>query len=201
MNTTTTFTTTTKPPSCEVPPGQGQCVDISNYCNFKTVETSDGNNADSKAKVVCRQHYRLNLEYPKDPYIYGKESTYAYCICKNGFCTWRFNKGNVQCTFCPKETLQARKGKKQKFVEWDTGIAIYFPIMIDIRLLFFRYCLLIEENISLILFRAKEGWHVALDFNAELGDADDTVNGLKLHIVDERETHRGRRDRNSFELL
>lgn len=134
--TSTTFTTTTKPPSCEVPAGEGQCVDISDYCNFKTVETSDGNNADSKAKVVCRQHYRLNLEYPKDPYIYGKESTYAYCICKDGMCSWRFNKGNVQCTFCPKETLQARNGKKQKFIEWDTGIAIYYPIMVDIRYVF-----------------------------------------------------------------
>ena len=53
----------------------------------------------------------------------------------------------------------------------------------------------------MIYFRAKEGWHVALDFNAELGNANDTVNGLKLHIVDESETNRGRRDRNSFELF
>ena len=53
----------------------------------------------------------------------------------------------------------------------------------------------------MIYFRAKEGWHVALDFNDELGNANDTVNGLKLHIVDETETNRGRRDRNSFELF
>ena len=51
---------------------------------------------------------------------------------------------------------------------------------------------------SWILFRAKDGWHVALDFNAELGEADDAVNGLKMHIVDEGDTNRGRRDRKSF---
>ena len=50
-------------------------------------------------------------------------------------------------------------------------------------------------------FRAKEGWHVALDFNAALGGVGDTVEGLKVHIVDENETHRGRRDRKRLSLF
>lgn len=109
---------------------------------------SDGLNADSKAKIICRQHHRLNIEYPKDPFIYGQASTYAYCRCNGDQCSWQFNKGDVQCTFCPRETLQARHGKKQKFIEWETGIAIYYSIIVDIR--------------------ATDGWHVALDFNGDL---------------------------------
>ena len=71
--------------------------------------------------------------------------------CEGDQCSWHFNKGNVQCTFCPRETLQARHGKKQQFIEWDTGIAIYYSIIVDVR--------------------ATEGWHVALDFNSELEGA------------------------------
>ena len=71
--------------------------------------------------------------------------------CQGNQCSWHFNKGNVQCTFCPRETLQARHGKKQQFIEWDTGIAIYYSITVDVR--------------------ATEGWHVALDFNSELEGA------------------------------
>ena len=53
------------------------------------------------------------------------------------------------CSWCPREFLQARKGKRQTFIEWDDGIAIYYPITVD---------------------RAKstEGWSAALDFNAEI---------------------------------
>ena len=53
------------------------------------------------------------------------------------------------CSWCPREFLQARKGKRQAFIEWDDGIAIYYPITVD---------------------RAKstEGWSAALDFNAEI---------------------------------
>ena len=51
------------------------------------------------------------------------------------------------------------------------------------------------------ILRAKEGWHVALDFNAALGEVGDAVEGLKVHVVDENETHRGRRDRKKFENL
>ena len=129
---TTQATTTPKPPAaCRIPTNTGSsCVDISEHCNFKAVEATDGNNADSRAKVICRKHYRLNIEYTKDPFIYGQTSTYAYCRCENGNCAWKFNKGDVQCTLCPKETLQARNGKKQKFIEWDSGIAIYFPIVV-----------------------------------------------------------------------
>ena len=90
----------------------------------------------------------MNIEYTKDPFIYGQTSTFAYCRCSGNTCNWQFNKGNVQCSFCPRETLQARSGKKQKFIEWETGIAIYYSIIVDIR--------------------ATEGWHVALDFNGEL---------------------------------
>ena len=100
---------------------------------MKSSEASDGNNEGSKIKVICRQHHRLNLEYAKDPFIYSQKSTFAYCTCNNGNCAWKFNKGNVQCTFCPTSQLQARNGKKQKFIEWDSGIAIYFPITVDVR--------------------------------------------------------------------
>lgn len=95
----------------------------------------------------------MNIEYSKDPFIYGQTSTYAYCRCTDNQCEWQFNKGNVQCTFCPRETLQARYGKKQDFIEWETGIAIYYSILVDIR--------------------AVNGWHVALDFNGELEGANE----------------------------
>ena len=49
-----------------------------------------------------------------------------------------------------------------------------------------------------MILRAKEGWHVALDFNAALGEVGDAVEGLKVHVVDENEIHRGRRDRKSL---
>ena len=100
---------------------------------MKAVETSDGVNDGSKAKIECRKHHRLNLPYAKDPYIYSQKSTFAYCQCSGQRCKWKFNKGDVQCTHCPAAQLQARHGKKQKFVEWDTGLAIYFPITVDVR--------------------------------------------------------------------
>ena len=85
-----------------------------------------------------------------DPYVYGKLKTAATCRC-NGEqrCKWVFNKGQVMCSWCPREFLQARKGKRQSFIEWDDGIAIYYPITVD---------------------RAKstDGWSAALDFNAEI---------------------------------
>ena len=49
---------------------------------MKATEYSDGTNEGSKATVFCRQHYRMNLPYEKDPFIYGKKSSFAYCVCK-----------------------------------------------------------------------------------------------------------------------
>ena len=48
------------------------------------------------------------------------------------------------------------------------------------------------------MFRAVDGWHVALDFNAELAGADDHVFAPSVNVVDEDETHRGRRARNGL---
>ena len=48
------------------------------------------------------------------------------------------------------------------------------------------------------MFRAVDGWHVALDFNAELAGADDHVFAPSVNVVDENETHRGRRARNGL---
>ena len=59
-----------------------------------------------------------------------------------------------------KTLVQARHGKKQQFIEWETGIAIYYSIVVDIR--------------------AVEGWHVALDFNAPLEGAGE--NDVKVRI-------------------
>ena len=57
----------------------GKCADIGNQCNMKTTELTDANNEGSRATVACRQHYRMNLPYDKDPFVYGKQTTYAYC--------------------------------------------------------------------------------------------------------------------------
>ena len=51
------------------------------------------------------------------------------------------------------------------------------------------------------LLRAKEGWHVALDFNAALDGVGHAEEGLRVDIVDENETHRGRRDRKSSNFM
>ena len=131
--------------SCAIPVGRGKCSDLSNYCNFKVLSYTDGQNQDSRATVTCRQHHRLNLDYAKDAFIYDQASTYAYCRCSDGYCEWKFNKGNVRCTLCPAETIQARYGRKQNVIEWDTGVAIYFPITVDKR---------------------SEKWNIALDFGA-----------------------------------
>ena len=68
-------------------------------------------------------------------------------------CKWVFNKGQVECSWCPREFLQARKGNKQTFIEWDDGIAIYYPITVDRT-------------------KSGEGWSAALDFNAEIEGLD-----------------------------
>jgi len=56
--------------------------------------------------------------------------------------------------------MKARKGKKQKFVEWDTGIAIYYPITTDSK-----------KSVG-------TDWHVALDFDAEL----EGLSGSNVHM-------------------
>ena len=150
-NPTTKPTTqpTTKPTTTESPTCNGECCDLEDSGYYKILSATNGNKSGSVASVGCKQHYRLNLEWPKDPYVYGKLKTNATCKCDaSNKCKWVFNKGNVVCSHCPRETLQARKGKKQAFIEWDTGIAIYFPITTDSR--------------------STNGWHVALDFNASL---------------------------------
>ena len=146
---TTTEQTTTEPTTTESPECQGECCDLEDQGYFKVLSSSKGNANGSVASVGCKQHYRLNLDWPKDPYVYGKLKTNATCRCDaRNNCKWVFNKGNVVCTHCPRETLQARKGKKQAFIEWDNGIAIYFPITVDSK--------------------STKGWHVGLDFNASL---------------------------------
>jgi len=156
----TTKPPTTKPPvqGCELRAKSGNsCEEIGDQCQMKGTEASDGNSEGSKIKVTCRQHHRLNLDYAKDPFIYSQKSTFAYCTCEAGKCGWKFNKGDIQCSFCPAVQLQARNGKKQKFIEWDSGIAIYFPITVDAR----------AEGMD---------WHAMLDFNAELkGHGPDAV--------------------------
>ena len=147
---TTSIPTTSSAPmlnfSCKAPRGIGTCVDLSDHCNFKVESYSNNREADSKATVRCRQHYRLNIPYKSDPYVYGQTSTFAYCRCAEGFCEWIFNKGDVACSYCPAETIQARAGKKLQVIEWETGLALYFPIIID---------------------KMAENWSFALDFGPE----------------------------------
>ena len=95
-----------EPEVCKLEVAKGQCQEIGDQCNMKATAYSDGTNEGSKATVVCRQHYRMNLPYEKDSYVYGQKSTFAYCHCTEGNCTWKFNKGQVQCTYCPAEQLQ-----------------------------------------------------------------------------------------------
>ena len=201
---TTGFTTPVPPAGCRVPSAQGKCVELSENCNFKSIENTDGNNEESSAKVICRQHHKLNIEYTKDPSVYAQTSTYAYCVCEGGSCNWKFNKGNVQCTFCPKETLQARKGKKQKFVDRDTGIAIYYPIIVVNSDCWRQVSSeLIDSELTLtskmlfsLMTRAVDGWHIALDFNVELAGSDDNVFAPSLNVIDEDED--GRRARSGL---
>ena len=148
--TTSVATTTTSAPmlnfSCRAPRGIGTCVDLNEHCNFKVVTYSNNREDGSKATVRCRQHYRLNIPYKSDPFVYGQTSTFAYCRCTGGFCEWKFNKGDVVCSNCPAETVQARVGKKLQVIEWGTGLALYFPITID---------------------KTAENWSLALDFGPE----------------------------------
>ena len=99
------------PEICELGVTEQTCPDIGDRCNMKAIAYSDGTNEGSKATVICRQHYRMNLPYEKDPNIYGQKSTFAYCHCteftdRSKECQWKFNKGQVQCTHCPAEQLQ-----------------------------------------------------------------------------------------------
>lgn len=128
----------------------GECCDIETLGMFKALEYTDELAHGSKVTVGCKQHYMLNIDYPADPYVYGKLKTAATCRCNSEQkCKWVFNKGQVMCSWCPREFLQARKGKRQSFIEWDDGIAIYYPIQVD-------------------LSKSTDGWAAALDFNAEI---------------------------------
>ena len=129
--------------TCRIPTATDKCADISEFCNFKVLKYTDDLNENSRASVTCRQHYRLNIEYKNDPFLYNQKSTYAYCKCKDNQCKWVFNKGDVKCSFCPAETVQARYGRKLQTIEWAAGIALYFPITIDKR---------------------SSNWNIALDF-------------------------------------
>ena len=144
---TTSIPTTTSAPmlnsGCRAPRGIGVCIDLSHHCNFKVESYSNNREAGSKATVRCRQHHRLNIPYESDPYVYGQSSTFAYCRCAGGFCEWIFNKGDVVCSYCPAEKIQARAGKKLQVIEWETGLALYFPIVVD---------------------KTAENWSIALDF-------------------------------------
>ena len=153
-----------QPETCELAAQNQTCGDIGNKCNMKVLQFTDGTNDGSRATITCRQHYRMNLPYAADPFVYDKQTTYAYCKCVESLCSWQFSKGAVQCTQCPVEQLQARNGKKQHFIEWETGIAIYYPIKVDAR--------------------ATDGWHVALDFNAEIGNFTRPDEIVDVDIVD-----------------
>ena len=146
--------------TCEMPVKMGKCSDLSSLCNFKVLSYTDELNPDSRATVTCRQHYRLNLDYAQDPFIYDQTSTYAYCRCSDTNCKWNFNKGNVRCTLCPADNIQARYGRKQNVIEWDTGVAIYFPITVDKR---------------------SQKWNIALDFGPSLSSRKSRDNDQSAH--------------------
>ena len=153
--------------SCTIPINTDTCADINEFCNFKVLKYTDFLNEKSRASVTCRQHYRLNIEYIDDPFLYNQKSTYAYCKCKDNQCQWIFNKGDVKCSFCPAETVQARNGRKLQTIEWAAGIALYFPITIDKRSSYW--------NIGLDFGESKDNEREKRDVEPHINLADDIM--------------------------
>ena len=73
-------------------------------------------------------------------------------------------KGTIQCTYCPVEQLQARRGKKQHFIEWETGIVIHYPVWVNVT-------------------RPNAPWHMALDFNAPMCNPSTSFGKVKTFFI------------------
>jgi len=80
---------------------------------LKDTELTNGNKNGSKGSFQCLKDYQLNFMDSKGK---AKIKTAVTCMClfdeelDDFKCEWNFNKGNVMCTYCPKEIIAGKDG-------------------------------------------------------------------------------------------